>query len=217
MDLNSALDIIIKDLREAREIISDLSNYKGVPAFQVELAKAKCKSAEEIITLLKTIYPIKGEESEEVNSTAGSPDKKQVEKSVEKKPVMVEPVTVVEDAPPVGEVGKAILADRFGEVEKRINEKMHGRRSDDDISSRMKHSPINNLADAIGINDKFYFTREIFGGNSDSYRNAINRLNNASGIREAEGIIKECGSIEVNSEAVRELLALVKRKTGSDE
>jgi hypothetical protein len=55
MDFNSALDIIIKDLGEAAKIIDDLKNYSGVPAFQVELAKAKCRSAAEIITLLKEI------------------------------------------------------------------------------------------------------------------------------------------------------------------
>ena len=53
MDFNSALDIIIKDLGEAAKIIGDLKNYSGVPAFQVELAKAKCRSAAEIIALLK--------------------------------------------------------------------------------------------------------------------------------------------------------------------
>ena len=54
MDFNTTIDIIIKDLREAREIIDDLKNYPGVPQLQVELAKSKCKSAEEIIALLKT-------------------------------------------------------------------------------------------------------------------------------------------------------------------
>ena len=54
MDFNTTIDIIIKDLKEAREIIDDLKNYPGVPRIQVELAKSKCKSAEEIIEFLKT-------------------------------------------------------------------------------------------------------------------------------------------------------------------
>ncbi len=53
MDLNAAIDIIIKDLNEAREIIDDLKGYPGVPELQVELAKSKCKSASEVIALLK--------------------------------------------------------------------------------------------------------------------------------------------------------------------
>ena len=55
MDLNSTIDIIIRDLNEAREIIDDLKKYPGVPELQVELAKSKCKSASEIIALFKTL------------------------------------------------------------------------------------------------------------------------------------------------------------------
>ena len=55
MDFNATIDLIIKDLDEAREIIDDLKKYPGVPALQVELAKSKCKSAGEVIALLKTL------------------------------------------------------------------------------------------------------------------------------------------------------------------
>ena len=55
MDLNSTIDIIIKDLNEAREIIDDLKKYPGVPELQVELAKSKCKSASEVIALFKNL------------------------------------------------------------------------------------------------------------------------------------------------------------------
>ena len=53
MDFNATIDLIIKDLREAGEIIDDLKRYPGVPLLQVELAKAKCRSAGEVISLLK--------------------------------------------------------------------------------------------------------------------------------------------------------------------
>jgi hypothetical protein len=55
MDFNATIDLIIKDLDEAREIIDDLKKYPGVPVFQVELAKSKCKSAGEVIALLKSL------------------------------------------------------------------------------------------------------------------------------------------------------------------
>ena len=55
MDFNATIDLIIKDLDEAREIIDDLKKYPGVPALQVELAKSKCKSAGEVIALLKSL------------------------------------------------------------------------------------------------------------------------------------------------------------------
>ena len=55
MDFNSTIDLIIKDLDEAREIIDDFKNYPDVPFLQIELAKSKCKSASEVISLLKKL------------------------------------------------------------------------------------------------------------------------------------------------------------------
>ena len=55
MDFNATIDLIIKDLRDASDIIDDLKKYPGVPLLQVELAKSKCKSAGEVIALLKTL------------------------------------------------------------------------------------------------------------------------------------------------------------------
>ena len=55
MDFNATIDLIIKDLNDASEIIDDLKKYPGVPALQVELAKSKCRSAGDVIALLKSI------------------------------------------------------------------------------------------------------------------------------------------------------------------
>ena len=55
MDLKKTIDFIINDLREARDIIDDLKNYPDVPLIQIELAKSKCKSAEDLIGLLKSL------------------------------------------------------------------------------------------------------------------------------------------------------------------
>ena len=55
MDFNATIDLIIKDLRDASDIIDDLKKYPGIPLLQVELAKSKCRSAGEVIALLKTL------------------------------------------------------------------------------------------------------------------------------------------------------------------
>ncbi len=55
MDFNATIDLIIKDLKEASDIIDDLKKYPGVPALQVELAKLKCRSAGECIAILKNL------------------------------------------------------------------------------------------------------------------------------------------------------------------
>ncbi|NMC38965.1 MAG: hypothetical protein GYA41_11645 [Bacteroidales bacterium] len=53
MDLKGTIDIIIKDLNDIRLIVDDLKQYQGVPAFEIELAKSKCRSVIEIISFLR--------------------------------------------------------------------------------------------------------------------------------------------------------------------
>ena len=71
MDFNATIDLIIKDLDEARIIIDDLKRYPGVPSIQVELAKSKCKSAGEVIGSLKNIE--KTEDRASASSADGRP------------------------------------------------------------------------------------------------------------------------------------------------
>jgi hypothetical protein len=281
MDFNSALDIIIKDLSEAAKIIDDLKSYSGVPAFQVELAKAKCRSAAEIIALLKELpvspeviktpegrkrseaSPIvKPSESLEIpvaaKAVAEQKNGKEVTEEAEAKNLsstdesgkimhrtVADTLDIVDDAetdpstileapvpekketvkpavekvdPPKAKGGSsAIFADRFKDGPGRVNEKVQALRPEEDLTSRLKQSPISNLAEAIGVNDRFYFVREVFGGNNNSYREAIERLNSVSKVNEAIEIINGYTGGETNQEAVNDLLALVKRKTGFDE
>lgn len=246
MDFNSALDIIIKDLGEARSIIDDFRKYKDVPLIQIELAKAKCKSAAEIIALLKdmpvkeeklpapapsTILDIETEKSPVLSIQ--QPENKEVTKAIIAPSERIqhpleEPVvprkSESEGNPPakhphhkVKPDGKEIFADRFKDVPGRVSEKVKALDPDADFTSRMQQSPIVNLADAVGINDKFYFIREIFGGDSHNYHEALTKLNSATGLKEAKEIIENYAGGSGNREAVNDLLALVKRKTGDNE
>src|SRR5512136_2627765 len=80
MDLNATIDIIIKDLNDVRDIIDDLKIYPGVPELQVELAKAKCKSAAEVIALLKNLQTKSSSASERPVNKERFLTEKQLEK-----------------------------------------------------------------------------------------------------------------------------------------
>jgi hypothetical protein len=253
MDFNSALDIIIKDLGEARSIIDDFRKYKDVPLLQIELAKSKCKSAAEIIALLKEI-PMAGKETHKstpsepaipVSSVAPviSPILVVPEQEVaklktvpEELPAKVKDIIILKEepvvppkrdiekqipvkpsAPKAKHDQKEILADRFKGGKERLSEKVKPLDPEADFTSRMMQSKIENLADAVGINDKFYFIREIFGGDSHTYTEAIGKLNTASGVSEAREILNSLTGGSGNVQAINDLLLLVKRKTGNDE
>ncbi len=241
MDLNVAIDIIIKDLNEAREIIEDLKRYPGVPAFQVELAKSKCRSAAEVLSLLKDL-------PEKVNAARENSQEKKEEKppEIKKEPVVSEvkpPVGILAGAPleirnetkvvisqehkpainfePKPATRKpsenAILADQFSGMDQSFNEKMGNVKHEDDIVEMMKSKPLANLSEAIGINDRFLFIREIFNGDQDSYNATIIRLDSAPSLTDAKAMIDDYTRDNIDNEAVKQLMDLLKRKFHSNE
>jgi len=223
MDFNATIDLIIKDLDEARKIIDDLKNYPGVPSLQIELAKSKCKSAGEVIALLKNLRytSIPGEEPVEVIT----------ETEIEKIPVEDAVSDLKPDAsslPPVSELKNpeqglndspesTIIADKFSHLSNRLNEQMGSLKKDNDISGRMKTKPLISLSEAIGVNDKFRFMREIFDGNKDAYKQAMIELDKVKTLSDAREMIMSYPGSGKADEAVKQLLDLVKRKLPSNE
>lgn len=236
MDLNAAIDIIIKDLNEARDIIDDLKKYPGVPELQVELAKSKCKSASEVITLLKHIpgkqSPAPAEklmEREEIREEI-----KQETKIIEKTsiPENANPVTgdtkdLAQDADlrvketQIKTVKKStestIIADQFSNRPECFNEKLGSLKHEDDVLKILKKRPLSSLNEAIGVNDRFVFIREIFKGDQESYNQAILKLESVGSLTDAQTILMSYTEEDTDNEALNQLLDLIKRKFPSNE
>ncbi len=219
MDFNATIDLIIKDLREASEIIDDLKKYPGVPALQVELAKAKCRSAGEVISLLKNINeplsaidkPVHEEQIFQTKDEKVPPEKpvkvnqpRVPSPSVEKKAETKSPVKKAAEIP--------IVADKFS-YPADVNDRQSGTiKTEKDLSDYLMAKPITNLSEAIGISDKFLFIGAIFDGDKDAYTHAISRLDKAESLQDAKAIIMSYTGEKSESEAVDQLLYLVKLK-----
>jgi hypothetical protein len=239
MDFSATIDLIIKDLKEAGEIIDDLKRYPGVPALQVELAKSKCRSAGEVIALLKTLKDIPsfaGKETEVQQKTQDkkppvddlpAPVKEVIMPAVEENKTAEAPVPEME-SPPSGnesapdslmrkEKESAVVADRFSHLSNTFNEQMGTIKGDEDIAYILKTKHITSLTEAIGLNDKFLFISDIFNGNKTDYNQAISRLESTENITDARAIIMSYKGDNNESEAVTQLLDLVKRKLPSNE
>jgi hypothetical protein len=233
MDLNTTIDFIIKDLNEAREIIDDLKKYPGVPELQVELAKSKCKSASEVISLFKNL-PNKAASPREEKTTV--PEEVRHEKVPEEKEPVIhfpekENIEIVEmhkpealleskDKPlqPVKKhVESAIIADQFSNRPESFNEKLGSLKHEDDVLEILKTKPLLSLDEAIGINDKFLFIREIFDGNPDLYNQAIMKLESVGSLADARAVVMSYTGENTENEAVKQLLDLIKRKFPSNE
>jgi hypothetical protein len=248
MDFNSTIDLIIKELREASDIIDDLKKYPEVPALQVELAKLKCKNAGEVIALLKTMKNIppvqaapalpnpepavKQQPPEEVRPEVH----KEVPVTEHSAPKTDTPVTTIKEVAPVvpviekkkekekekekekkqEETTKSI-ADKFTKEETSYYHQLAASSTDEEIADLLQSMPISSLTDAIGLNDKFLFIREIFNGNQNDYTQAISRLEKITTLSDANAIIMSYTGENTGSEAISQLLHLVKRKLQADE
>jgi len=220
MDFNATIDIIIKDLEDARAIIDDLKKYEGVPVLQVELAKSKCKSAGEIIAMLKTMGDI---EQVEVKVKAEVKVKDEVKvkeevKAPQPQSSQPKPQPKPQPGPPIAEEKKIpIVADNFASAPNTFNDQLLSKNTDKDVTEIHKTKQISNLTEAIGVNDKFMFIREVFNNNKDAYLQAISKLDSIESIADARAVIMSYTGDNNENEAVTQLLDLVKRKLSSNE
>jgi hypothetical protein len=58
------------------------------------------------------------------------------------------------------------------------------------VAEKMSHTPIKDLAVAIGLNQKFQFIKELFQADADAYKSAVSKLNSFSGGTEAEQYLR---------------------------
>ncbi len=106
----------------------------------------------------------------------------------------------------------SILSERFTSDKLYINEKLREQTVKSDIKSKIQSSPIKTIAGSIGINDKFYFIRELFNGNPEHFRNSMEILDHALNFNEAYNYLIEQFDWDMESEPVQQLLSLIRRK-----
>ncbi len=98
-----------------------------------------------------------------------------------------------------------------------FNETLGNLKHEDDVLELLKTKRVTNLAEAIGVNDKFLFIREIFDGNQENYNQAILKLETVGNLDEALSVILSYTGDNTENEAIHQLLDLIKRKFPSHE
>ena len=94
-----------------------------------------------------------------------------------------------------------------------LGEKMM--QEDHSLAAKLKQNPVHDLRSAIGINDKFLFVNELFGGSMEKYNKSIENLNDLKTLNGAMIYLNEL-KIELqwnsSNEAYQRLKELVTRK-----
>jgi hypothetical protein len=104
-----------------------------------------------------------------------------------------------------------IFADKF-QSKKFMHDNIAKKNSKKDVSSKMQSKPIHDINSAIGLNDKFIFIRELFGGDKDHYNETIQLLNNFDTYENAIGFLNENFEWDEDDSNFERLKELVQRK-----
>ncbi|BDX36956.1 hypothetical protein CYCD_03110 [Tenuifilaceae bacterium CYCD] len=105
-----------------------------------------------------------------------------------------------------------ILAEKFKGKQKFRNEIIAEHSAKKDVSSKLQNKPISDLAKAIGINDKFLFTKELFDGDSVRYAETIGHLNSLSDLNDAIIFLQDNFQWPEDNESAVKFIDLVRRK-----
>jgi hypothetical protein len=230
MDLIKAVSIIRKDLEEVSAMLDQLSVTPGSHIAEIELARSRVHSATEMLKVLPQLneVPVLQPVNKEDPAPAMQPVVEvKAETRLEARPeVRVDVAAEVKaEATPepkpkptpevktetAAEKGKPILADKFNAAET-IGKKALSVKQDEVIASVMHNKPISDIGTAIGINDKFYFIRELFSGDTRAYQDTIKRLNSSASLGEAMRILDENTVMGSDPSAQSSFVDIVRRK-----
>ena len=103
----------------------------------------------------------------------------------------------------LSEYGQLTIGDQYlKEEDDSLHKRIAGQKEDKSIGARMQQHPIGDLKDVIGVNEKFLFINELFGGDIQDYRKAIAELNGMDGIRTAFDYLNQL-AVEYSWDAAR--------------
>lgn len=102
-----------------------------------------------------------------------------------------------------------VIGELLGKDKLSFNERLAGNQAS---ASSKAQPPINDLRKGIGINDRFFFQRELFGGNTDLFNQTIDQLNNLANIEAALAFISTNFNWNADNEAVTSFITLLRRR-----
>jgi len=93
-----------------------------------------------------------------------------------------------------------------------IGDRMASLYNKKDIATLQQLKPIKDLKQAISVNDKIMFIREIFANDVDKYNATLNEINSCQNLDEALAILDAKLTINSENQAMQNLLELVYRR-----
>ncbi len=188
---------------EEADTVPDLSTDESSIAKAKDEAEAK---VEEPTTEIEPLVEnLKEEGKQDKNTTVEDSAQEEDQEQTEPEAETLSDSTSTEEQPSVHEQS--------------INDQIESRSEANSVANRLESQPIANLSLAIGINERFLFTKELFNDDSQAYSAAIEKLNEFQSLDEArsyiESELKDTYNWEDESEAAEALTNLVEKRHSS--
>jgi hypothetical protein len=204
------LDLLLQKLRELYDFLRSLEPGGEMPA-KTQPALEKSAKNDRKTDKVNPLEQVK-ETSEEVNhqneilNLVITPDEDPMLTELEKPGHL--------HSPGKTETKHQLTTEKTGESKKSVHElySESAQNKQSHIGKVLHSKPIHNIEDAIGVNDKFLFIRELFNSNASRYKETIDALNNAADFNSAYSYIEKNFEWDSENEAAQKLLELVRRR-----
>ena len=207
MEFNNTIDIIINDINEIKNIINGFKNKKSVPQIELDLVLEKLRNLYDVLLMIDQ-KDIKADKTESI-AYQENMEKETIQEMQTESESEID--ITEEEIPYEPEIEIETLADKY-QASPLKKETFADKEEIKNVSSRLQSRPIDDIKKAIGINDKFLYTKELFKSNPSLYNQTIDALNEAISFENAEAYLKSNFDWDFEDEVVLDFLEIVKRK-----
>ncbi|HHU58084.1 MAG TPA: hypothetical protein GXZ39_07300 [Bacteroidales bacterium] len=241
MEKEALLDIILQDLKELDRLLRTFSGKDHIPEAFIHLAQSKVSGIANEVGLLGSLAQSSSQttaapettpqpESEPTPITAPAPEPEEEPKmeqteepteeaqeqpkveskeqpKVESK--LQKPTVAPPSSPEAPGTEKKVLGELLGKDRTSFNEKLGNGQGN---GSNKVLSPITDLRKGLGINDRFFFQRELFNGSSDVMNQTLDQLNQMNSLSSAKSFLAANFKWKPDQEAVHAFMDLLERR-----
>ncbi len=93
-----------------------------------------------------------------------------------------------------------------------LNDALRKQKPIQDLASAITETPVADIWSAIAINDRFLFTRELFGNDSESFKTTVSLLNSISSWEAAQKYLTDHFSWDKSSPVAKDFLTIIRRR-----
>lgn len=221
MEYSNTIDMVLNDIKEIESIVQNFKNDDSITQIEIDLVLDKMRRLYDVFLMLnkantsKKTYSSRKPEFDKISESVPEA-KNEADKTIPPSVETVEEIVEQENETTNQETREQedlieTVSDKYQHTQFQ-NERLGDKAVKKDVSSKLQSRPIGDIKKAIGVNDKFLYTKELFMSNPSLYSQTIEDLNNAEDFEDAMEYLKLNFDWELDDETVSNFIDIIKRK-----